>query len=45
MIIWHLLNDPASRYIDLGADYHARRIDTGRQTCDLHRYLVLAHSR
>jgi transposase len=34
VIIWHLLNDPASRYIDLGADYHARRIDTGRKTRD-----------
>jgi transposase len=33
-IIWHLLADPASRYIDLGADYHARRIDTGRKTRD-----------
>jgi transposase len=34
VIIWHLLNDPASRYRDLGADYFARRIDTGRKTRD-----------
>jgi transposase len=34
VIIWHLLNDPASRYIDLGVDYHARHIDTGRKTRD-----------
>jgi transposase len=34
VIIWHLLNDPASRYRDLGADYFTRRIDTGRKTRD-----------
>jgi transposase len=34
VIIWHLLGDPASRYRDLGADYFARRIDTGRKTRD-----------
>jgi transposase len=32
--IWHLLDDPASRYHDLGADYHTRRIDTARKTRD-----------
>jgi transposase len=31
VIIWHLLADPAARYYDLGADYHASRIDTDRQ--------------
>jgi transposase len=34
VIIWHLLSDPTSRYIDLGADYHARRTDTGRKARD-----------
>jgi transposase len=34
VIIWHLLNDPASRYRDLGADYFTRRTDTGRKTRD-----------
>ncbi len=33
-IIWHLLADPASRYIDLGVDFHTRRLDTGRKTRD-----------
>ncbi len=27
VIIWHLLSDPAARYQDLGAGYHASRID------------------
>ncbi|MCW2888240.1 MAG: Transposase family [Streptosporangiaceae bacterium] len=31
-IIWHLLGDPASRYQDLGVDFHTRRIDTARKT-------------
>ena len=31
MIIWNLLADPAARYHDLGADYYASRIDTGRK--------------
>jgi len=31
VIIWHLLADPAARYADLGAGYHANRIDTGKK--------------
>jgi transposase len=31
VIIWHLLADPAARYQDLGAGYHASRIDTGKK--------------
>ena len=31
VIVWHLLADPTARYHDLGADYHATRIDTGPQ--------------
>jgi hypothetical protein len=34
VIIWHLLTDPTSRYLDLGADHHTRRTDTGRKTRD-----------
>ena len=32
VIIWHLLADPAARYQDLGAGYHASRIDKNRKT-------------
>jgi transposase len=43
-IIWHLLADPASRYHDLGSDFHATRIDTGRKTRNLVRQLeALGH--
>ena len=31
-IIWHLLNDPALRYHDLGPDFHTNRIDKQRKT-------------
>ena len=31
VIVWHLLADPTSRYHDLGADYHTRRIDNERR--------------
>jgi hypothetical protein len=32
VIIWHLLADRATRYHDLGAGYHASRIDKNRKT-------------
>ena len=32
VIIWNLLNDPTARFHDLGADYHATRINTQRRT-------------
>jgi hypothetical protein len=32
VIVWHLLADPTVRFHDLGADYHANRIDTDRKT-------------
>lgn len=32
VIIWNLLNDPIARFCDLGADYHATRINTERKT-------------
>ena len=32
MIVWHLLADPTTRYHDdLGAGYHARRLDKGKK--------------
>lgn len=31
IIIWHLLNDPAARYRDLGADWHARKTDRDKK--------------
>jgi transposase len=31
VIVWHLLADPAARYHDLGAGYHASRIDKDKK--------------
>lgn len=45
VIVWHLLNDPDARYLDLGSDYHARRLDPDRKTRDLVRQLqALGHT-
>ena len=45
VIVWHLLADPTARFHDLGADYHTRRIDTGRKTRSLVRQLeALGHT-
>jgi transposase len=35
VIVWHLLADPTTRFHDLGADYHASRIDRDRKTRNL----------
>ena len=44
VIVWHLLNDPDARYIDLGSDYYTRRLDPDRKTRDLVRQLqALGH--
>src|SRR5215218_3888612 len=44
VIVWHLLADPTARFHDLGADYHASRIDKGRKTRNLIRQLeALGH--
>lgn len=44
VIVWHLLNDPDARYIDLGSDYHTKRLDPDRKTRDLVRQLkALGH--
>jgi transposase len=32
VIVWHLLADRTTRYRDLGAGYHASRIDKNRKT-------------
>jgi len=44
IIVWHLLADPAARFIDLGADYYERRINNDRKTRNLVRQLqALGH--
>jgi transposase len=44
VIVWHLLADPTARFHDLGADYHARRIDRDRKTRNLvHQLQALGH--
>ena len=44
VIVWHLLNDPDARYIDLGSDYYTSRLDPDRKTRDLIRQLqALGH--
>jgi transposase len=44
MIVWHLLNDPAARYHDLGADFYANRINKERKTRQLvHQLEALGH--
>jgi len=45
VIVWHLLNDPDARYIDLGSDYHTTRLDPDRKARDLVRQLqALGHT-
>lgn len=45
VIIWHLLADPTARFYDLGADYHANRVDTDRRTRQLvHQLQALGHT-
>jgi transposase len=39
IIIWHLLNDPAARYHDLGPDWHARHTDRSRKARNARRQL------
>jgi transposase len=43
-IVWHLLADPATRFHDLGPDYHTTHIDAERKTRNLIRQLeALGH--
>jgi transposase len=45
IIVWHLLNDPDARYVDLGADYYTNRLDPDRKARDLVRQLqALGHT-
>ena len=45
VIVWHLLNDPDARYVDLGPDYYTRRLDPDRKTRDLvHQLHALGHT-
>src|SRR5579859_3591954 len=39
IIVWHLLNDPAARYRDLGPDWHARHTDRSRKARNARRQL------
>jgi transposase len=44
VVVWHLLDDPNARFVDLGADFYDRRIDKDRRTRDLVRQLkALGH--
>ena len=40
VVVWHLLADPKARFVDLGADFYERRIDSDRRTRDLVRQLM-----
>jgi transposase len=45
IIVWHLLNDADTRYVDLGPDYYTNRLDPDRKTRDLVRQLqALGHT-
>jgi len=45
VIVWHLLADPNARFVDLGADFYERRVNTERRTRDLVRQLsALGHN-
>ena len=39
VIVWHLLNDPAARYRDLGPGWHARHTDRSRKARNAQRQL------
>jgi transposase len=45
VIVWHLLDNPDARYVDLGSDYYTKRLDPERKTRDLLRQLqALGHN-
>jgi transposase len=39
VIVWHLLNDPAARYHDLGPDWHSTHTDRSRKARNARRQL------
>jgi transposase len=44
VIVWHLLADPDTRFVELGSDFYQKRINTDRKTRDLVRQLqALGH--
>lgn len=44
VIVWHVINDPAARFEDLGADHHQRLVNPARKTQALVRQLqALGH--
>jgi transposase len=44
VVVWHLLADPNTRFVDLGADHYDNRINNDRKTRDLVRQLqALGH--
>jgi hypothetical protein len=44
VIVWHIINDPAARFEDLGPDYHQRLVRLARKTQALVRQLqALGH--
>lgn len=43
VVIWHLLANPEARYVDLGPDWHARKLDTNRRTRSLMNQLRALH--
>jgi hypothetical protein len=44
VIVWHIINDPAARFEDLGADHHQRLVNPARKTQALVRQLqALGH--
>ncbi|MFD8097431.1 transposase [Streptomyces malaysiensis] len=38
--VWHLMNDPTTRYRDLGPGWHTKNLDPARKTRDLVRQLT-----
>jgi len=40
VVVWHLIDDPNVRFIDLGSDFYERRINKDRRTRDLVRQLI-----
>ena len=40
VVVWHLLNDPSARFVDLGSDFYDRRLNKDRRTRDLVRQLM-----
>ncbi len=45
IIIWHLLADPSTRFVDLGSDFYEKKVDKERRTRQLVRQLAaLGHA-